>query len=111
MHSESGPVIIAVEVPEDAATKEIRKVGREIYFEGLMIPEEVGQDFGLVCDMIFKCSKPIIDSFELLGKEKVPPKKATAEYSLSFNAKGNIYLVEASMDGTIKVSFEWELQK
>lgn len=111
MDSKSGPVIVAVEVPEDATTREIRKVGREIYFEGLMIPEKVEQDFDLVCDMIFKCSKPIIDSFELLGKEKIPPTKATAEYGLSFNAKGNIYVVEASMDGSIKVSFEWNLKK
>ncbi len=66
------------------------------------------KDFELVSEMIYKCSKPIIESFERLKKEKNPPKKATAEFGLSFSGKGDIYVVEASMEGSFKVSFEWE---
>ena len=103
-------VIVAVDIPEEATREEIRKVGRESYFEDFTTPQKVDQDFGLVSDMIYKCSKPIIESFERLGKEKIPPKKATADFSLSFNGKGKIYIVEAAMEGSIKVSFEWDLE-
>src|SRR5512136_892599 len=96
-------VIVAVDVPEEAAREEIRKVGREAYFEDFTTPQKVDQDFGLVSDMIYKCSKPIIESFERLGKEKILPKKATADFALSFNGSGKIYVVEASMVRSIKV--------
>jgi hypothetical protein len=91
--------------------EEIRKVRREAYFEDFTTPQKVDQDFGLVSDMIYKCSKPIIESFERLRKERNPPKKATADFALSFNGKGKLYVVEASMEGSIKVSFEWDLEK
>jgi hypothetical protein len=104
-------VIVAVDVPEEAARAEIRKVGAETYYEDFTTPQKVEEDFGLVSDMIYRCSKPIIESFERLGKEKIPPKKATADFALSFNGKGKIYVVEASMEGSIKVSFEWDLEK
>ena len=104
-------VIVAVDVPEEAARDAVRKVGREAYFEDFTTPQKVDQDFGLVSDMIYKCSKPITESFERLGKEKIPPKKATADFALSFNGSGKIYVVEASMEWSIKVSFEWDLQK
>jgi hypothetical protein len=104
-------VIVAVDMPEEAAREEIRKVGREAYFEDFTTPQKVGEDFGLVSEMIYKCSKPIIESFERLRKESIPPKKATANFALSFNGKGNIYVVEASMEGSINVSFEWDLEK
>ena len=104
-------VIVAVDVPEEAAREEVRKVGRDIYYEDFTTPQKVQEDFGLISDMIYKCSKPIIESFKRLGKESIPPKKATADFALSFNGKGNIYVVEASMEGSIKVSFEWDLEK
>jgi hypothetical protein len=104
-------VIVAVDVPEEAAREEIRKVGRDSFYEDFTTPQKVDQDFGLVSDMIYKCSKPIIESFERLRTEKVSPKKATADFSLSFNGKGKIYVVEAAMEGSIRVSFEWDLEK
>lgn len=104
-------VIVAVEVPEEAAHDEIRKVGRRSYFEDLTSPQKVDQDFGVIADTIFKCSKPIIESFERLGTERNPPKKATVEFGLSFNSKGNIYVVTTSMEGSINISFEWEFER
>jgi hypothetical protein len=71
----------------------------------------VEENFGLISDMIYKCSKPIIESFERLGRESIPPKKATANFALSFNATGKIYIVETAMNGSINVSFEWDLEK
>lgn len=104
-------VVVSVDVPEEAAREEIRKVGRETYYEDFATPLKVEEDFGLVSDMIYKCSKPIIESFERLGRESIPPKKATADFALSFNGKGKIYIVETSMEGSIKVSFEWDLEE
>jgi hypothetical protein len=55
-------VIVAVDVPEEAAREGIRKVGREVYYEDFTTPQQVDEDFGLVSDMIYKFSKPIIES-------------------------------------------------
>lgn len=110
MPYEGTTVIVAVEIPEELAKDEIHQVGAKEWLKKLFqTPEKVDQDFGLVEDMIIMYSRPIIKSFEKLANEKTPPKKASAEFSLSFNAKGNIYLVETSMNGAIKVSFEWDL--
>jgi hypothetical protein len=104
-------VIVAVEVPDEAIKSEMKSLGAKRFFEDFTTPQKVDQNFGLVSDMIIKCSKPLIESFERLEKEKKSPKNAKAEFGLSFNGKGNIYLVESSMAGSIKVSFEWDLTK
>jgi hypothetical protein len=111
MPYKDGNVIVAVEVPVEAAHDEIRNVSRKSYFDDLTSPHKVEQDFGVIADMIFKCCKPIIESFERLGTERTPPKRATVEFGLSFNYKGNIYVVTTSMEGSINISFEWEFER
>jgi len=100
--------LVAVDIPDEQAGEEVKKVGvREILFGK---PEKVDQNFSTIKQMILKCSRPIIESFEYLAQEKVPPKAATAEFGLSFTGKGNVYLVETSVEGSIKVSLEWNLE-
>jgi hypothetical protein len=104
---EGSSVWVAVDIPDEQADDEVEKVGvREFLFGA---PEKVEQNFGIVRDMILKCSRPIIESFEYLAKEKIQPKTATAEFGLSFTGKGNVYLVETSVEGSIKISLEWDL--
>jgi len=99
-------VLVAVDVPADP--DEIRQVGVLNFFKGN--PEPVNdKNFNSLSDMILQYSKPIVASFEQLGTEKAPLKKATAEFGISFTGKGNVYLVEASAQASIKVSLEWSL--
>lgn len=106
MPYENSKVLVAVDVPDEQAKEEIRRVGALDWLTGK--PEPVGQDFGKITDMIIKYSKPIVKSFEEISKETIPPKKASVEFGLSFGAKGNIYLVEASGEASIKISIEWD---
>ncbi len=106
-HPDGSTVIVAVEIPEMQARDEISRTGALDSLLGA--PAKVDQNYGIVSDMIFKCAKPIVESFSRLAKEEMAPKKACAEFGLSFNGKGSVYLVEASMEGSIKVSLEWEL--
>jgi hypothetical protein len=99
-------VMVAVEITEEQARDEISKMGA---MDFLGTPTKVDQNFGIVSDMIIKCVKPIVESSERLGRDSIPPKKAKAEFGLSFNGRGNVYLVETSLQGSIKISLEWEL--
>jgi hypothetical protein len=98
------PILVAVDIP-DNLEDEPTDVGFLDFFK----PKKVKINYQTISQAILDYSKPIIDSFEVLGNGKVPPKKATVEFGLSFNGTGNIYLVEASMEATMKVSLEWEL--
>lgn len=107
-YQDGSTVIVAVEIPEMLAREEISKTGA---LDGLLgAPAKVDQSFGIVSDMIFKCAKPIVESFSRLAEEGMAPKRACAEFGLSFNGKGSVYLVETAMEGSIKVSLEWELE-
>jgi hypothetical protein len=39
------------------------------YFEDFLTPHKVDQDFGVVSDIIYKCNKHIIESFERLEND------------------------------------------
>ena len=58
MPYEDSTVIVAVDIPEEAAKAEMKKVGARQFFEEFTTPEKVDQNFGLVSEMIVKCSKP-----------------------------------------------------
>ena len=106
MPYEDSKVLVAVDIPDIQASGEIKKVGALDWLTGK--PEPVGQDFGTITDMIIKYSKPIVKSFQAISKETIPPKRANVEFGLSFGGKGNIYLVEASGEASIKINIEWE---
>ena len=105
-YNNGNKVLVGVDIP--ANPEEIRHVGALDFLKG--ISEPVDKDFNELSDMILRYSKPIVASFEQLGTEKAPLKKATAEFGLSFTGTGNIYLVEASAQASIKVSLEWSLE-
>jgi hypothetical protein len=99
-------LLVGVDVPADP--DEIRQIGVLNFFKGN--PESLNKSFDALSEMILRYSKPIVASFEQIGTENVPLKKATAEFGLSFTGTGNIYLVEASTGANIKVSLEWSLK-
>jgi hypothetical protein len=108
-YNDQSTILVAVDVPDKLANEEIS--GNEVRGFLFGVPEKVDEKFNAVSDMILKCSIPIVQSFKKMEEEKIRPQKATAEFGLSFNATGNIYLVGTSMEGSIKVSFEWDLGK
>lgn len=97
-------ILVEVDVPDEVAEEEKRRVGIRDYFTK---PEKAEKDFTVVSEMVIKCSKPIVEALEMLRKEKFQPQKATAEFGLTFTAKGSIYLVEAAGEASIKISLEW----
>lgn len=106
MPVEDGSVLVAVEIPE-GTEEEIRKVGVLDIFKSI----PVDQNFDAITDLIVKYSKPIIKSFEALTSGDIAASKASAEFGLSFTGKGNIYLVETTLQAAIKVNIEWDLGK
>lgn len=105
-HDDGSKVLVGVHVSVDP--DEIRQVG---FFDFLKSkPEPVDKNFSALSDMILRYSKPIVTSLEQLCTEEVPLQKATAEFGLSFDLAGNIFLVEASAGASIKVSLEWSMQ-
>jgi len=105
---QEGTVLVAVDVPEELLDEDdFKKVSIREWFK--KDPEKVDNKFSAISGAIANCSKPIIESIKMMQEEEIPPKKASAEFGLSFTGKGNIYLVESSAEATIKVSFEWEL--
>ena len=102
-------ILVAVDVPDELTDEDdFKKVSVRDWFKS--DPEKVEINFGLLSRVIANCSKPIIESVRMMQKGETPPKKASAEFGLSFTGKGNVYLVETSAEATIKVSFEWELE-
>jgi hypothetical protein len=53
--------------------------------------------------------KILMVAFEQLKTQPIPPKKASAEFGLQFNAEGNVYVAKVGSQSTFRISFEWEL--
>ena len=110
-------VLVAVDIPEELLevydTDGIKKTSVSDRVRSFLkgTPEKVEENFGLLTDSIIRYSKPLIKSFQKLHEEDSLIKTASAEFSLSFNGKGNIYLVETTVEGAIKVSLEWDLER
>lgn len=102
------PIYVAVDIPLEDAKDEIRKVGVLDYFKGE--PGKVDKKYAMITKTLLAFSKPLIDSFEEMKKEKIPLSKANATFGLSFTGTGNIFLVEASTEASISISLEWDLQ-
>ena len=104
----SDPILVGVDIPADEVRDKIHDVGWLDLFKGE--PEAVSKNYGTISKMIVAYSRPILASFEELQKEKIPLTSASAEFGLSFNGKGDIFLLEASAEASIKVSLEWSLE-
>jgi len=104
-NGKEGTILVEVDVPDEEIEDEKRKVG----FFDKRKPEIVDEDFANLSQMLVKCSKPITDALEMLKEEKFQPQKATAEFGFKFTAQGNIYLVQATGEASVTVSFEWDI--
>ncbi len=93
---------ILVEIPEDAGLHKVGKLEKVLDATGKAFDQ-------LVQTEIVENCKVLVGAFEQLKGQSLPPKKATAEFGLQFTAEGNIYMVKASGQATIKISFDWEI--
>jgi hypothetical protein len=61
-----------------------------------------------ILDVISPISESIIGSVDRLSKK---PDSITAEYGLSITAEGNIFVVKAAVEASLKVTFAWSPDK
>ncbi len=52
--------------------------------------------------------KMLVNAFEQVKQQAIPPKKAQAEFGLQFNGEGNVYVAKVGAQASFKISFEWE---
>ena len=89
----------------EAADDDLRAVGA-----GTEVVEAVDQLYGrLVRNEIVENCRVLIGAFEELQKQAIAPSKGTAEFGLQFTGEGNVYLVKASAQASIKIGLEWQL--
>lgn len=63
----------------------------------------------LVQNEIVQNCRVLIGAFEKLKEQTIAPSKGTVEFGLQFTGEGNIYLVKASAQASIKITLEWQL--
>ncbi len=63
----------------------------------------------LVQNEIVQNCRVLIGAFEQLKEQSLAPSKGTAEFGLQFTGEGNVYLVKASAQASIKITLEWQL--
>jgi hypothetical protein len=63
---------------------------------------------GELLDVITPISESIISSVNKLSKK---PDSITAEYGLSITAEGNLFVVKAAGEASLKVTFQWSSDK
>jgi hypothetical protein len=63
----------------------------------------------LVQNEVVENCRVLIGAFEKLKEQSIAPYKGTAEFGLQFTGEGNIYLVKASAQASIKITLEWQL--
>jgi hypothetical protein len=108
-------IFIAVDVPTDEKDSEVSNVGIPYlskfitnFLNGVI--EEVKQNYNdAIYDAITTYNVPIINAIDKMKTYSTPPKKVTTKYGLSFDGKGNIYLIETSAKASIEVIIEWAI--
>jgi hypothetical protein len=71
-------------------------------------PSDIRKKLGDLLDVITPISETIINSVEKLSKL---PDSITAEYGLSITAEGNLFVVKAAGEASLKVTFAWTPDK
>src|SRR5919109_4943226 len=69
---------------------------------------DIRKKLGDMLDVITSISEPIISSFNKLSRL---PDSITAEYGLSITAEGNLFIVKAACEASLKVTFAWSPDK
>ena len=92
---------IAVDIPQS----DIAPVARST--ENMV--QRVDRSFDSLKDLITSTSLTLSEAFETINTDgKV--KSAEAEFGISFNLKGDIFIVEASGEASLKVKVTWSLE-
>jgi len=109
-YGDDGIVLIEIE----GSTSDIEELGRKR--PGAI--ERVDRSLESVSTTIVETSQVMVGAFQLIaaspdsGKSKHPliPKKASLEFGVRFTAEGDIYVVKASGEATVKVTVEWQFR-
>jgi hypothetical protein len=70
--------------------------------------EKVSQKLSELLKVLNPLTSAILKSVEDLGNDR--PKEITAEFGLSVTAEGNIFVVRAAGEASLKIKFSWSKQ-
>jgi|SRR5215213_2122171 len=97
LETEHGSILIESSISERSGT--LQQAG------GI---SDVRKKLGDILDVITPLSESIISS---VGKLSKKPDSITAEYGLSITAEGNVFVVKAAVEASLKVTFAWTSDK
>jgi hypothetical protein len=97
LETEHGSVLIESSISEKTGT--LQQAGG---------PTDIKKKLADLLDVITPISESVISSVEKLSKL---PDSITAEYGLSITAEGNLFVVKAAGEASLKVTFEWSSDK
>jgi hypothetical protein len=97
LETEHGSILIESSITE--ATGTLKQAG------GI---SDIKKKLGDLLDVITPISESIISSVDKLSKL---PDSITAEYGLSITAEGNLFVVKAAGEASLKVTFAWSPEK
>ena len=66
------------------------------------------KNFDQMLEKLQPFCESIIKNFEVLSKK---PDSASAEFGLNVSAEGNLFVVKASGEATIKITLNWSINK
>jgi hypothetical protein len=97
LETERGSILIESSISERSGT--VQQAG------GI---SDIKKKLGDLLDVITPISESIISSVDKLSKL---PDSITAEYGLSLTAEGNLFVVKAAGEASLKVTFAWSPEK
>jgi hypothetical protein len=97
LETEHGSILIESSISERSGT--VQQAG------GI---SDIKKKLGDLLDVITPISESIINSVDKLSKL---PDSITAEYGLSITAEGNLFVVKAAGEASLKVTFAWSPDK
>jgi hypothetical protein len=97
LETEHGSILIESSISENSGT--LQQAG------GI---SDIKKKLGDLLDVITPISESIIGSVNKLSKL---PDSITAEYGLSITAEGNLFVVRAAGEASLKVTFAWRSDK
>ncbi|MCZ2121418.1 MAG: hypothetical protein LC108_04040 [Anaerolineales bacterium] len=108
-YGEGKNVLIESSTEEEFDVENLSKISSSV--------TQVNQSLEQVSITIVDMSRVMIGAFENLDDSKtkssakaITPAKATLEFGICFSAEGDIYVVKASGEASLKVSVEWEFK-
>lgn len=83
----------------------------DVGYEGALIQasgQSLQKNFDQMLEKLQPFCESIIKNFEALSKK---PDSASAEFGLNVSAEGNLFVVKASGEATIKITLNWSINK